>query len=158
MAQVVVHRLAIVLDKIRAVGGGAPAYMSKVLGRVMSDDIWPAYVEHISLQDHSLEDLRKLGHPYAIRFGVDSFIHPDSEVHEQGGSLSESSHIVMASSGGMTSAKIICTSPHYIFLRYGTRFMRMRDPGGAALIEALPKIRKRFATEVKAAIVKIYVG
>jgi len=50
-----------------------------------------------------------------------------------------------------------CTSPHYIFLRYGTRYMRIRDPAGAALAEAMPDIRKRFTSEVKQAIINIYI-
>jgi hypothetical protein len=34
--------------------------------------------------------------------------------------------------------------------------MRMRDPAGDTMAEALPYIKRRFAREVKAAIVKYY--
>jgi hypothetical protein len=157
MAEMIVHNLDVVIRNIKAIGGGAPRYMNDVLTRCMSIDVWPRWVNHIKLTDHSLEDLARLGHPYSTRFGVDSFMHPDSEVHKQSGSVFESSRIVDSTSNGEVRTAIMCTSPHYIFLRYGTRFMRMRDPGGAALGEALPDIKKRFATEVKQAIVKLYV-
>lgn len=156
MAEVIVHNLDIVIKNLKAVGGGAASYMTDVLNRCMTIDVWPRWVNHINLTDHSLEDLAKLGHPYSTRFGVDSFLHPDSEVHKQSGSVFETSRIVNASDSSSTKVQIVCTSPHYIFLRYGTRYMRMRDPGGATLGEALPDIKRRFATEVKQAIVKLY--
>ena len=126
--------------------------MHDVLMRCMNEDLLPRWYEHIDLEDHDLEELRKLGHPYAVRFGVDSFMHPDSEVHKQDGSLYEGTSVQTKGNAVI----LVNTSPHYIFLRYGTSTMRMRDPGGAALGEALKPIKARFATEVRGAIVQYF--
>jgi hypothetical protein len=151
-----IHNLDIVINKLRSVGGGAPQYMREVLDRAMREDLWPAWIEHISLDDHSLEELAKLGHPYSRRYEVDSFIHPDSEVHAQTGSFREASSIRNTEGPKGPVVQLVNTSPHYVFLRYGTRTMRMRDPGGAAMLQALPKIQKRFADEVKQAVIDYY--
>jgi hypothetical protein len=151
-----VHNLKVTIKNIVAIGGRAEQYMSEVLDRIMTKDVWPRWVNHITLEDHSLDDLRRLGHPYAVRFPVDSFLHPDSEVHRQSGSVAESSRIYATTGSGEASIRLVCTSPHYIFLRYGTRYMRMRDPAGAALAESINDIRNRFADEVRDAIVQIY--
>lgn len=155
-ARVHIHNLDIVMRRIRAVGGGAAKYMADVLERSMRQDVWPRWIEQISLQDHTLEDLRALGHPYSTRFGTDSFVHPDSEVHEQSGSLIQGTRIETLNTPQGPAVRLVNSSPHYVFLRYGTRTMRMRDPGGAALALALPAIRRRIAEEVKHAIVQIY--
>jgi len=144
------------MSNIKLIGSGAPRYMAEVLMRCMTEDVWPKWIEHINVQDHSLEDLRKLGHPYSTRFAADSFVHPDSQVHTQGGDLMDESKIVTVGTPNGPAVRLINTSPHYIFLRYGTQTMRMRDPGGTALAEALPAIRRRIAVEVKAAIFKLY--
>ena len=153
---IIIHNLDIVMDKIKAIGGGAPKYMAEVLMRCMTDDVWPKWIEHINLQDHSLEDLRKLGHPYSVRYSTNSFVHPDTQVHTQSGDLMDESKIVSVTTPTGPAVRLINTSPHYVFLRYGTQTMRMRDPGGAALGEALPAIRRRIAAEVKDAIYKLY--
>lgn len=152
------HNLRIVIDKIKSFGNGMPQYMADVLERAMVEDVYPVWIEHISLQDHSLEDLRNLGHPYSTRLPADSFIHPDWEVHEQSGSLLENSRVESGNSDVGPTVQIINTSPHYVFLRYGTTTMRIRDPGGHVLDQALPAIRRRFAAEVRGAIVKIFVS
>lgn len=154
-ASVKFHNLDIAIRRIKAIGGGAPKYMNEVLNRVMHEDIWPRWIANISLQDHSLADLANLGHPYSTRFDVDSFIHPDSEVHKQSGSLVENSHIVSTITPGGCSVKLTNTSPHYIFLRYGTRYMRMRDPAGETMRQALPYVKRRLTEEIKAAVIKI---
>lgn len=157
MVKVEIHNLDIVISKLKAIGGQAPQYMTEVLERAMQNDVWPLWISHINLSDHSLEDLAKLGHPYSTRYGADSFQHPDAFVHEQTGELAQASSIKNVSLGdGSVSVQLTNTSPHYVFLRYGTQMMRMRDPGGDALREALPLIKKRFASEVRNAIVKIY--
>lgn len=132
-----------------------PKYMQEVVNRVVTEDVWPIWIKHISLNDHSLEDLAKLGHPYSTRYGANSFAHPDSEVHTQSGNLVETSHIVNTATTTGCSTSIINDSPHYIFLRYGTRTMRMRDPAGATMGEALPLVKKRLKEEVKNAIITL---
>jgi hypothetical protein len=148
------HRLTIVINRIKSLSAAMPQYMEDVMMRCMTDDIIPFWRQHIGLQDHSLEELAKLGHPYSRRFAVDSFIHPDSEVHEQSGSVMESTQIVADSVPGGRRVRLICTSPHWIFLRYGTRTMRMRDPAGVTMRDALPKIKARIHREIRGAIVE----
>jgi hypothetical protein len=152
------HNLDVVINRIKAIGGGAQKYFEEVLGRCMNDDVWPLWIKHISLQDHSLEDLRKLGHPYSTRFDVDSFMHPDSEVHRQSGSLIEGSHITTVSTTGSCTVQLSNSSPHYVFVRYGSRTMRMRDPAGTVMRLGRPLIEKRIQDEIKGAIVKILVS
>lgn len=151
-----IHNLDVVMSNIKSIGSGAPKYMVDVLMRCMTEDLWPKWIEHINIQDHSLEDLRKLGHPYSTQFGADTFVHPDSQVHTQSGDLMDESKIVQTLTANGPAVQLINTSPHYIFLRYGTMTMRMRDPGGSALAEALPAIRHRIKVEVKDAIFKLY--
>ena len=154
MAELVFHNLDIVIRRIKAVGEGAPKYMQDVLNRVMAEDIWPLWIKQISLQDHSLEDLAKLGHPYSTRFGADSFVHRDVEIHQQSGDLVQSSRIIQRIGSGEVTCVLANSSPHYIFLRYGTRNMRIRDPAGEVMKTALPLIKKRFANEVRGAIIE----
>jgi hypothetical protein len=145
------HNLDIAIEKIRSIGGGAEAYMAQLVRDAMHEDVWPQWVAHISLNDHTLEDLRKLGHPYSTRYGADSFMHKDEDVHIQSGDLLNASHIVEVRPGVM---HLINTAREYVFLRFGTSKMRPRDPGAAALRDALPAIKKRFAEGVKNAIIK----
>jgi hypothetical protein len=149
------HNLDVVIANLRSLGGGAGKYIEDVLDRCLTLDIWPRWISHISLTDHSLEDLRELGHPYSTRFDVDSFVHPDSEVHKQSGSLVEGSHIERSATADGASVKISNTSPHYIFLRYGTRNMRMRDPAGATMKDALPDVQRRLHEEIRGAIISL---
>lgn len=156
MFKLSIHKVDVVLRRIQNFGTRGPAYLDSVVERCMELDVLPRWYEHISLEDHSLEDLRRLGHPYAARFAVDSFIHPDSEVHKQSGSLYESTHVQRRSGANGAAWLLINTSPHYVFLRYGTVNMRMRDPGGVALGEALPFIKRRWQEEVKYGIVEFF--
>ncbi len=145
------HNLEVSIEKIRSIGGGAEAYMAQLVRDAMREDVWPQWVRHISLDDHTLEDLRKLDHPYSTRYGADSFVHKDEDVHIQSGDLLNASHIVEPRPGVM---QIINTAREYVYLRFGTRKMRPRDPGSAAMRDALPAIKKRFAAGIKSAIIK----
>ena len=106
------------------------------------------------MNDHSLEDLRKLGHPYSTKFSKDSFVHPDDVVHVQDGNLLGSSIIER----GEGFVRLVNDSPEYAYLRYGTTKMRMRDPGGEAMKEALPKIQQRFKDGVRHAVIQYFKG
>jgi hypothetical protein len=145
------HSIDIFIRKIAAIGGGAPAYLDAVTERCMNFDLYPRWVEQISMNDHTLEQLAALGHPYSKRYSKDSFVHPDDVVHIQDGNLLGSSSILKAAKGWL----LVNTSPEYVWLRYGKGRMRMRDPGGAAIQNALPAIRDRFRREVKNAIVEV---
>jgi hypothetical protein len=145
-----VRGLDVVLRNLRAIGGGAKEYMMSVLEEVMEQDVKPLYLKHIGLTDHSLEELRKLGHPYSRRFGADSFVHPDDYVHKQSGRLVSMTYSETADD----SVRLISEAPEYLYLRFGTSKMRMRDPGGDVLQEALPAIKSRVSARMKDAFVE----
>jgi hypothetical protein len=152
-----IHGIDILIKKIQSVGQGAPRYMFSVLEQALKLDVWPEYIRHISLQDHSLEDLRNLGHPYSKRYPTDYFsAHRDDSVHIQSGDLLESSQIVMGEDAAGVYAQIVNTSPHYLAIRYGTPTMRMRDPGGAALADSFEAVKRRFAFMVRSAIIEYF--
>jgi len=143
------HDLEIQIGKIRAIGGGAEKYMQELCLEAMQDDIWPSWIKHISLTDHDLSQLSKLGYPYSTRYAADSFVHPDEDVHIQSGDLLANSRIEIAGD----AVQLVNSSIEYEYLRYGTSRTRMRDPGGAAMRDALPSIKKRFADGVRNAII-----
>jgi hypothetical protein len=148
------HNLNISMAHIRAIGGGAPKYMGELVKQAMEQDVWPRWLKHISLTDHSLQDLANLDHPYANRYAIDSFAHPDEDVHIQSGDLVNKSRMEFEGGSDRFVARLINESEEYVYLRYGTSKMRMRDPAGATMREALPAIKKRFADGVKAAIIQ----
>ncbi len=149
---ITISGLRITIGNLTAIGQGAPKYLHDVLLRCLSLDFMPKWMQHVDLQDHSLEDLRKLGHPYASRYGVDSFVHPDEYIHEQTGDFIRDVHI---EDNNVDGVQLVSTSPYYKYLRYGTSVMRIRDPASAALLAAIPAIKQRLAVEIKDAIVKV---
>ena len=149
MIEAHIHDLEISIGKLRSIGGGASKFLKDTLEAAMREDVWPAWQKFIGLDDHSQADLDALGNPYALRYGTDSFVHPDAYVHIQTGELEHSSQIETTSDG----MRLVNTSDHYQYLRYGTSVMRMRDPAGAAMADALPKIKKRFADAVRGALI-----
>lgn len=148
-----IHNLDVVVDKLTKLGGGASKFMGDVVERAMREDVWPRWVKQISLSDHTLEELALLGHPYSTRYATDSFAHPDEQVHIQSGNLLEGSRIERKDTAGVVSVQLVNDAPEYVDLRFGTSRMRIRDPGGAALRDALPAIKARFKEEVKAAVI-----
>jgi len=147
------HGMTVLINGITKVGGGALKYVDSVLERCIKNDLWPEWIRQISYSDHSLELLAALGHPYSTRYGKDSFVHLDSVVHIQDGELLGGSEILRTKTGW----ELANSTPQYVYLRYGTSVMRMRDPGTAALTAALPAIRRRFASEIKGAIIQMIV-
>lgn len=141
-----VHDIDLVIKKIKNMGGpNATKVLIDTINDAMREDVYPLWIRNISLDDHTLADLRKAGHPYATRYGKDSFAHPDFDVHRQSGGLLTGSSIIEASS---ENPRVVIneSAPEYVYLRYGTSVMRIRDPGGEAMAEALPAIRRRFAS------------
>ena len=148
---VAITGLAISIKRMTAVGQGAPKYLHDVLLRCLMTDFMAKFLEQTSLQDHSLEELAALDHPYSVRYSTNSFVHPDSYIHEQTGAFLESIHV--DDSG--TAVKLVTNSPYYVYLRYGTSVMRIRDPATAAINAAMPLIQRRIQEEVKGAIFNI---
>jgi hypothetical protein len=151
-AELKFHNLEISIGKIKSLGGGAETYLQQLVRDSMNEDVWPQWMRHITLSDHTLADLRKLGHPYSTREGADSFTHPDEDVHIQEGVLVDSSRIEEPSPGVL---QLVNTAAEYVFLRYGTSRMRARDPAAAAMRDALPAIRKRLVNGIKGAIITL---
>ncbi len=94
--------------------------------------------------DHTLEDLRRLGHPYSWHFqGTPP--HPDYVVHVQreghGESLLQGLQRLPARyQGGVIRSEIHSHAHHTWYVLLGTRFMRPRDFVTAALIVQQRKV------------------
>ena len=81
----------------------------------------------ISLQDHSLEELRQMGHPYR-RNAPRNQPHPDYLVHSQEGDLFFGLEIEHGQTGGVIiSDGIVSHAEHTLHVLLGTRYMRPRD-------------------------------
>ncbi len=104
--------------------------------RVIADRIEDDAVDLASLSDHTLRELAKLGHPYSTRFGKNSFVHLDFEIHKQMPTLSGqpdggealTDAFVGELTGGSSRIEYTLrnTARHWPFLRDGTRVMRQR--------------------------------
>lgn len=102
---------------------------------------------NMSLRDHSLDDLRKLGHPYATRSPQD--IHdPIFQIHEQSGNLLQSktsgvdgadidSGVLRASAWVKLDDSL---APYAAFIVYGTSKMIPRPVLMGSRDEVLPQI------------------
>lgn len=151
-----VHNVQIVISKIRSFSGGFKPYMSQLLLDAMNDDVMPRWKANVTLADHSLRELAELGHPYSKKYPADSGPHPDYDVHEQSGELVSSTVVEVSSVGGNQAVRLVNSSAHYEYVRYGTRTMRPRDPGGEALADAMPDIKARFAEGVQGAAIEYF--
>jgi len=122
------------------------------LGEVGSE--YRKYVlKNISLDDHSLEELRAMGHPYAVSKPADSMHSDDRLVHIQTGRLKSSIGVSAADESGTGRFSIYITSndPAMKFLIYGTSRMRPRRFHE----KAFQDIQNRFWDPVKKAISKV---
>jgi hypothetical protein len=121
----------------------------------VSEELDKTIKKYAELTDHSLDDLARMGHPYAkyTRNGSgkivgmkseDSGPHPDEFVHKQSGTLynniekvideSKAEHIKIL--GGVSKSKV----PYIDYLLDGTSKMRSRDFLGHALQACKDKI------------------
>lgn len=126
-------------------GGGFTNHVNKVMGeiRVLMDT---KVTQNISLTDHSLEDLRWLGHPYARRNPQDLHT-PNYQVHKQSGKLlsSKESGVERASiTGGQLKAAAFVKldegkAQHALFVVLGTSKMIPRPVLEGSRNEVLPK-------------------
>lgn len=93
----------------------------------VAEQYYSQVIKNLSLDDHTLEELRKLGHPYSVTKGVDS-LHPDAMIHEQTGNLKRSIRIQPPeeTTSRRFSVFVTSNSPYLPFLLYGTSTMRAR--------------------------------
>lgn len=95
-----------------------------------------------SLVDHSLEELRKMGHPYK-QGKPQGQPHPDWLVHHQTGELQEGlSRTAAAVRSGGVEAEIHSEAPYTWYLLLGTRYMRPRDFVSASLYKSKGAVQK----------------
>ena len=126
----------LVAKNIRLFGDGFLKHVNitmKGVAEIMNKEV----TKNISLTDHSLEDLRVMGHPYARRHGPKGMsIHsPYWQVHRQTGTLlsSKYSGVKKASvAGGNLKASAYVgvnenQAPHAVSVIWGTRRMIPRD-------------------------------
>lgn len=103
------------------------------------------------LEDHSLAELRALGHPYTQRHPAGSGPHPDYEVHRQSGELQDSLRVEHEGvwRGGQVASEIHDDSEHLWHVLQGTDVMRPRDFASAAILRELgaaeARVRLAFA-------------
>lgn len=83
--------------------------------------------KELSLDDHTLAELRQLGYPYAVG-KPENIPHDDRMVHEQSGDLRKSIKIgpVEETTSRKFTALVTTTDPKAAFLIYGTSRMRPR--------------------------------
>lgn len=95
------------------------------------EEVSEAYLEkiykNISLDDHTLEQLAKMGHPYAIGKPANS-PHDDRMVHEQSGRLKKSIRLSLPEEVAPKKFSVYVTSddPILPYLIWGTSKMRPR--------------------------------
>jgi hypothetical protein len=83
--------------------------------------------KNISLDDHTLQELKKMGHPYATG-KPENVPHDDRMVHEQEGTLRKSIkvHPPEESSSRRFTVYVTTDAPEAVWLIYGTVRMRPR--------------------------------
>ena len=82
---------------------------------------------NLSLDDHTLQELRKLGYPYS-HGKPENVLHDDKMVHEQTGALRKSikSTPVQQDSSRRFTVSVSSSDPKLPFIIYGTTHMRPR--------------------------------
>ena len=97
-------------------------------------------IDNISLEDHSLEELRALGYPYS-RENPQSLHSPEYLVHKQNGDLVKAIFIRPSADGLHMSIGVdITMAPHAAEIIFGTSKMVSRDFISGSLTEVQPQI------------------
>lgn len=100
--------------------------------------------ENISLEDHTLQELRDLGYPYSRTHGR-SIHNPDYLVHKQSGSLEDALTVNKINQYlvriGIDDAK----APHIIHIMFGTSKMRPRN----VIVESFREIQDKFVNIIE---------
>jgi hypothetical protein len=132
----------VVAKNIKAFGGGFLDHVNKSMKNV-SKILDTQVTLNINLTDHSLQELRRMGHPY--RIGGPGLHHPTPwKIHMQSGQLfmSKKSGIQEASISGGNLRTMAWAgvdenlAPHALYLIFGTSRMIPRDFLTPALNEA----------------------
>ncbi len=132
--------------------------LSKRIKKAMEDalqesaDILEArIVENATLTDHSLEDLEKLGHPYAKR-DPQKIHSPEYQVHVQDGDLAASIGQVKVGPGKINVGVDESKAPHVQHVIQGTSTMIARDFVTGSFNEVRDDIRATMRKAIRKAI------
>ncbi len=111
--------------------------------KLAADELEKTVKEFAQIEDHTLQDLADMGHPYSTRFGTDSGPHPDEIVHRQSGKLYDNIEKVVRRSG--RRLLIMCgvdeNKVEYIkWLIDGSSIMRPRDFLGWSWLKCRGKV------------------
>jgi hypothetical protein len=103
-----------------------------------------AVIKNISLDDHTLEELRLMGHPYSVDKPADTIHGDDRLVHEQTGEFKRSIKVSEpeATSSRRFSIFARSDSPKMKWLIFGTSRMRPRRFHEKAYEDIKPKLWK----------------
>lgn len=91
----------------------------------LTEEAYMQIREDASLQDHSLDDLAALGHPYSRRFGSDT-LHADYLLHQQSGTWLSMLTRAVQDLGNKIEGRVTAGAWYAFLLEYGTVFMRPR--------------------------------
>ncbi len=166
-----VHGAEAVLGNITKFGGRFLATVGETM-QVAADTLEHRVKLNSSLSDHTLKDLRELGHPYARKWGEQGAgLHePYWQVHQQGGQLLESVYqqvddaeaLASGFVGGRSVSQVVVScrvgfdeskAPHAVYVVWGTSRMIPRDPLMGSLGEVKGSIQDYIRTRLKGAVV-----
>lgn len=141
-----VHGADLVAKNITAFGKGFTKHVNGVMGRV-SEGLEARVRLNSSLADHSLRELRRLGHPYAAQGGRAAIHDPKWLVHNQGGLLSaaifKQVEEARIEAGVLTASAIVgvdeAKAPYAGYVVFGTSKMVPRDFLGESLEQFRPE-------------------
>ena len=149
-----------IADNIKEFGGGFTRHATKVMKNA-TKLLYKEVTKNISLTDHSLEDLARLGHPYARRHGPEGAgIHqPPWLVHKQSGKLLKSRY-QGSSDAEVTNGQLVVSgwvglnpdeAPHALAVIFGTWRMIPRDALRGSLADSgLQKnVRNLFSKDLR---------
>ena len=122
----------VIADNIKRYGGGFIRHVNKTMGKVSK--LMDSQVEkNMTLSDHTIKDLRRLGHPCSGRHGPEGRrIHkPYWQVHEQSGQLLKSkksgTEDASISTGKLRASAYVLLdenkAPHAAYVVFGTSKM-----------------------------------
>jgi len=112
--------------------------------REASTKVFNKILDSASLEDHSLDELAKLGHPYALRSS--SNIHsPSYQVHKQSGRLADAIQLVQVNQYAFNVGIPEGAVPYLHAVVYGTRYMKGRDFIHGSLNDLDPELRALFS-------------
>lgn len=107
------------------------------------DRVRTSVEENASLTDHSLDELARLGHPYAVR-NPQTIHSPEYQVHQQSGRLRDNIETIKVNQFTYDVGVDPQAVPYLAAVLFGTRTMVARDFIRGSYNDALPDLREIF--------------